>query len=347
MSTEAPSDASGPFKLFIGQLPFTFTEQHLMTLCQPFGTVVDVHVMRDRMSGKSNGCGFVSFSSKAEADSAIAALNLAKTLPDMKAPLQVSYAEKKSTSSSVRQPAKLFVGHAPREVTEQQLRTLFEPYGKIVEIFVMKDHDGAGKGSAFVKYEDIADARSAIAGLHEKYQMEGATDNLVVRFAEVKNPLPQSFPMANFSNFANFNQMNPMSGIAPMGQPNQMPNAMSMLGQMYPQLQLSQIQQMNPSMNPTTAAKGPVGCNLFILNIPYEYGDRELGLLFSPFGEVVSSKIFMDKATGKSKGFGFVSFNNTVSARTAVASMNGFEVNGRKLKVQLKEEGQNTAGRPY
>ena len=131
----------------------------------------------------------------------------------MKAPLQVSYAEKKSSeiiiiiiynhffqhqhhyyhyhfaaSSSVRQPAKLFVGHAPREVTEQQLRTLFEPYGKIVEIFVMKDHDGAGKGdtstnkntitilsgSAFVKYEDIADARSAIAGLHEKYQMEVA-----------------------------------------------------------------------------------------------------------------------------------------------------------------------------
>lgn len=45
-----------------------------------------------------------------------------------------------------------------------------------------------------------------------------------------------------------------------------------------------------------------------------------------------------DKDTGRSRGFGFVSYDNSQSAHAAVHGMNGFSVLGKRLKVQLKKE---------
>ena len=63
------------------------------------------------------------------------------------------------------------------------------------------------------------------------------------------------------------------------------------------------------------------------------------------FGNVLSAKVFIDKNTGLSKGFGFVSYDNPDSASSAIASMNGFALGSKRLKVQLKrQKGQN---KPY
>ena len=55
--------------------------------------------------------------------------------------------------------------------------------------------------------------------------------------------------------------------------------------------------------------------------------------LFSEFGEVVSAKVIMDQMTGRSKGFGFIEMQNDEEAFSAIAALNGKEVNGRSLKV--------------
>ena len=60
--------------------------------------------------------------------------------------------------------------------------------------------------------------------------------------------------------------------------------------------------------------------------------------MFSTFGQVISARIMVDKVTGRSRGFGFVSYNNPDSALQAIEAMNGFVVGHKRLKVEQKKD---------
>lgn len=62
-------------KLYVGNLPFSYTEDELKELFSEFGTVAHVKLITDRETGRSRGFGFVEFESDEEADKAIAAVN--------------------------------------------------------------------------------------------------------------------------------------------------------------------------------------------------------------------------------------------------------------------------------
>ena len=83
--------------------------------------------------------------------------------------------------------------------------------------------------------------------------------------------------------------------------------------------------------------QGPQGANLFICHIPRLWQDSDLFQQFSSFGKILSVKVFLDPRTNQSRGFGFVSYEATGSAQKAILSMNGFQVSGKRLKVQLKK----------
>ncbi len=62
-------------KLFVGSLPWAYTDDSLKTAFEPFGKVVSAKVIRDRESGRSRGFGFVEMENEADAEKAITALN--------------------------------------------------------------------------------------------------------------------------------------------------------------------------------------------------------------------------------------------------------------------------------
>jgi len=82
--------------------------------------------------------------------------------------------------------------------------------------------------------------------------------------------------------------------------------------------------------------EGPAGANLFIYHLPHDLTDADLATAFNPFGNVLSAKVYVDKNSGESKGFGFVSYDSVISAENAIEQMNGFQIGNKRLKVQHK-----------
>jgi RNA recognition motif-containing protein len=76
-----------------------------------------------------------------------------------------------------------------------------------------------------------------------------------------------------------------------------------------------------------------MGKKLYVGNLGYDVSDADLSQLFAPHGTVGSATVIMDKATGRSKGFGFVEMSTDEEAQAAIAALNGRDHSGRPLTV--------------
>mmetsp|Transcript_22571 Transcript_22571/g.36351 ORF Transcript_22571/g.36351 Transcript_22571/m.36351 type:complete len:168 (-) Transcript_22571:164-667(-) len=108
------------------------------------------------------------------------------------------------------------------------------------------------------------------------------------------------------------------------------------------QQQQRQVAAHNGAANSMSAAAkqatGPSGANIFVFNFPRSFEDKDLEAAFAPFGNILSATVFIDKATSKSKCFGFVSYDSVESAQEAINKMNGATLGGKVVKVQIKRE---------
>jgi len=92
-----------------------------------------------------------------------------------------------------------------------------------------------------------------------------------------------------------------------------------------------------PPIQTTDSNKGPDGANLFIFHIPNNFTNVDMYNLFCRYGRLVSVRIMVEKDTGRSRGFGFVSYDNPESAAIAIKELNGMVVANKRLKVQHKQ----------
>lgn len=72
---------------------------------------------------------------------------------------------------------------------------------------------------------------------------------------------------------------------------------------------------------------------LYVGNLPYTVNQAKLEEIFSPFGTITSATVISDPATGRSKGFGFVEYDNDDSAKEAITKLDGTDLDGRPLRV--------------
>lgn len=73
--------------------------------------------------------------------------------------------------------------------------------------------------------------------------------------------------------------------------------------------------------------------NIYVSNLSFNVQDEDLREFFTPYGEVTSAKIIIDKATGQSRGFGFVEMSDDAAAQKAIAELNNGVVDGRTVKI--------------
>eukprot|EP00559_Dactyliosolen_fragilissimus_P004845 CAMPEP_0184865846 /NCGR_PEP_ID=MMETSP0580-20130426/19396_1 /TAXON_ID=1118495 /ORGANISM="Dactyliosolen fragilissimus" /LENGTH=581 /DNA_ID=CAMNT_0027365215 /DNA_START=281 /DNA_END=2026 /DNA_ORIENTATION=- len=416
------SDFNVPVKLFVGQVPKSMEESDISPFFEKFGTIDDVSIIRDKHTNQHRGCAFVTFRNKVSADACEEELHNQFVFDNGKRPVQIRPAGKKGTEHASPENEvenKLFVGMLPRDVQEHVVRELFQPYGEITGVYIIRSNDGIKKGCAFVKYAERESALAAIEQLNDQVTVGASERPLIVKFADTRSqkrarqnqqirrelsyhstsglsqsshgshvgspyfitsgppppvhvfpghgtPPPMgisaphnhssggyspqgqyhhSYPSTHGSNPTLpsqylFQQVSPY-GISPGAHYHEQSAHVNIPKQRYPRTdvpmqhrygnQAGMVEVVNPRPR-----EGPAGANLFIYHLPHDLTDADLATAFNPFGNVISAKVYVDRFTGESKGFGFVSYDSVVAAENAIEQMNGFQIGNKRLKVQHK-----------
>ncbi|MEZ4255094.1 MAG: RNA-binding protein [Polyangiales bacterium] len=81
-----------------------------------------------------------------------------------------------------------------------------------------------------------------------------------------------------------------------------------------------------------------MGNRLYVGNLSFNTSDDGLREAFAQFGEVTDVQIVLDRETGRSRGFGFVTMGSEDASRSAIEQMNGYSLDGRNLRVSEAEE---------
>ncbi|XP_046807615.1 CUGBP Elav-like family member 4 isoform X7 [Lucilia cuprina] len=355
--SEGRSEHNIDRKLFVGMLSKQQTEEDVRQIFNPFGTIEECTILRGP-DGASKGCAFVKFSSQQEAQSAITNLHGSQTMPGASSSLVVKFAdtEKERQIRRMQQMA----GHM--NLLNPFVFNQFGPYGAYAQ-----QQQAALMAAAATAPGSYMNPMTALAtqippGINGAGQpsLPSPTMPNFQMGAQTPNGQPGSAAAAAAAAAA-------ADGVFTNGMPPQTPFP-GLLIQLAAPLHLTIPPQGLPNgeaaalqhafatgmppfpgvdflMFPGCSISGPEGCNLFIYHLPQEFGDAELMQMFLPFGNVISSKVFIDRATNQSKCFGFVSFDNPASAQAAIQAMNGFQIGMKRLKVQLKRP--KDASRPY
>ena len=78
--------------------------------------------------------------------------------------------------------------------------------------------------------------------------------------------------------------------------------------------------------------------NIYVGNLTFQTNSADLDHLFAAHGEVTRAQVITDRDSGRSRGFGFVEMASSEDAQKAISSLNGKDVDGRQLTVNLAKE---------
>ncbi|KAI0455081.1 hypothetical protein F5B21DRAFT_213124 [Xylaria acuta] len=168
-ATPAPTeDERDRRTVFVQQLAARLRTKELKEFFEKVGPVNEAQIVKDRISGRSKGVGYVEFKNE---DSVTAALQLTgQKLLGIPVIVQLTEAEKnrqvRNTDGSGHGNSvpfhRLYVGNIHFSITEQDLQNVFEPFGELEFVQLQKDDTGRSRGYGFVQFRDADQAREAL-----------------------------------------------------------------------------------------------------------------------------------------------------------------------------------------
>ncbi|MEE6481607.1 hypothetical protein FKM82_012912 [Ascaphus truei] len=361
------SNAVEDRKLFIGMVSKKCNENDIRVMFSPFGQIEECRILRgpDGLSrvpssnmessrASQHCCAFVTFSTRAMAQNAIKSMHQSQTMEGCSSPIVVKFADTQKDKEQRRMQQQL-------AQQMQQLNTA--TWGNLTGLGGLTP-----QYLALLQQATSSSNLGAFSGI-QQMAVTGSANNSAM------NSLTSLGTLQGLAGTVGLNNINALAvaqmlsgmgalngGLGATGLSNGTAGTMDALTQAY-----SGIQQYAAAALPTlysqsllqqqsaagsqkegllfSSSQGPEGANLFIYHLPQEFGDQDILQMFMPFGNVISAKVFIDKQTNLSKCFGFVSYDNPVSAQAAIQAMNGFQIGMKRLKVQLKRSKNDS--KPY
>ncbi len=86
---------------------------------------------------------------------------------------------------------------------------------------------------------------------------------------------------------------------------------------------------------------------LYVGRLPFRTTEQELAELFGQYGEVTSANVIIDRATGRSKGFGFIEMSSDQDALAAIDQLNNSTLEGRTIIVNEAQDRRSEGGAPH
>ncbi|CAL4900402.1 unnamed protein product [Urochloa decumbens] len=325
-------------KLFVGMLPKNVTDAEMTDLFSQYGNIKDLQILRGSQQASKAGCAFLKYETKEQAVAAIEALNGKHKIEGSSVPLVVKWADTEKERQARKAQKAQFQSSNMLNANAMQQSSLFGA----LQMGYVPQYNGFGyqpQGTyGLMQYPPLSPMQNQAAfqnmvqPVNQGSSIRGANSELS------PNSVPRSFNSTQLGS-----PYSPLPGMQypgtyPGGAINNRPFANSHNSIKVQNSNANSPTSSGASSNPGPQIEGPPGANLFIYHIPQEFGDHDLASAFHSFGRVLSAKVFVDKATGVSKCFGFVSYDSPASAQTAISMMNGFQLGGKKLKVQLKRD---------
>uniref|UniRef100_A0A8C6W050 Cugbp, Elav-like family member 2 n=1 Tax=Nothobranchius furzeri TaxID=105023 RepID=A0A8C6W050_NOTFU len=290
------SDQPDPdaIKMFVGQIPRSWSEKELKELFEPYGAVYQINILRDRSQNppQSKGCCFVTFYTRKAALEAQNALHNIKTLTGMHHPIQMKPAD--SEKSNAVEDRKLFIGMVSKKCNENDIRVMFSAFGQIEECRILRGPDGLSRGCAFVTFSTRAMAQNAIKAMHQSQTMEGCSSPIVVKFADTQKDKEQrrlqqqlAQQMQQLNSATTWGSLTGLGGLTPQYLAVRAVAAMSKITT-NPKICMSALQLQNLATLAAAAAAAQNSASPSTAN-PLSSSAASLGALASPAGTTASS----------------------------------------------------------
>eukprot|EP00758_Cryptobia_borreli_P002079 Tbor_TRINITY_DN2766_c0_g1::TRINITY_DN2766_c0_g1_i1::g.15180::m.15180/K13126/PABPC; polyadenylate-binding protein len=366
LSGQTPSITS----IYVGDLSPDVDEPELLELFKTCGVVLGVRILRDILTRRSLGYGYVNFQNAADAEKALETLNF-KTVKNCS--IRLMYQQRDPTTR-YSGSGNIFVKNLDVKVDSKSLHEIFNKFGSILSCKVMSNADGSSRGYGFVHFKEDSQASNAITAMNGAKERSAEDEALyVAQFIRRNNRIAAL--MANFTNvyikqvlpnvdkdviekffskfggitsacakqdakgrtfaFCNFSSHDEaVKAIEEV-------HAKPIDGLTNPE-ETIYVQRAQPrnerlvELRAKSMQRQSLGNNLYVRNFGPNFTDEQLRDLFVEYGDIKSCRVMTDDK-GTSRGFGFVSFISAEQANIALRELNGRLFDGKPLVVNIAQ----------